>query len=239
MITIDFVPLADQCAPAVSPQTMAAVVRVESGYNPYAIGVVGGHLQRQPRTQAEAISTARELNKTGWNFSVGLGQVNRYNLPKYGLDLDQAFDPCTNLHAASSILTDCYTRALAQYTSQNQALQAALSCYYSGNFTRGFLPEKGGAYVYKVLAQADSEPRPIQVVPDILPPNADKTNKAQPTPLPPELPQPDIFVLPADHAPVLVPNDTAAPAPSEPPAKQSVRPQQQPDDGGAILLRPE
>ncbi|MGP5829257.1 transglycosylase SLT domain-containing protein [Pseudomonas aeruginosa] len=48
---LDFMVLAQQCAPTVAPQTMAAVVQVESSFNPYAIGVVGGRLQRQPKSQ--------------------------------------------------------------------------------------------------------------------------------------------------------------------------------------------
>ncbi|EPT7341098.1 hypothetical protein ACVR8P_005750 [Pseudomonas aeruginosa] len=42
---LDFMVLAQQCAPTVAPQTMAAVVQVESSFNPYAIGVVGGRLR--------------------------------------------------------------------------------------------------------------------------------------------------------------------------------------------------
>ncbi|KFA29347.1 lytic transglycosylase, partial [Xanthomonas vasicola pv. vasculorum NCPPB 1326] len=39
---LEFMDLAQQCAPTVAPQTMAALVQVESGFNPYAIGVGGG-----------------------------------------------------------------------------------------------------------------------------------------------------------------------------------------------------
>ena len=52
-----------------------ALVSVESAFNPWAIGVVGGAL-RQPRTRAEALATAKALQDAGWNFSVGLGQIN-------------------------------------------------------------------------------------------------------------------------------------------------------------------
>ncbi|MBD3991081.1 transglycosylase SLT domain-containing protein, partial [Xanthomonas citri pv. citri] len=45
---LEFMDLAQQCAPTVAPQTMAALVQVESGFNPYAIGVVDGRLARQP-----------------------------------------------------------------------------------------------------------------------------------------------------------------------------------------------
>ncbi|WP_108610808.1 lytic transglycosylase domain-containing protein [Aminobacter sp. MSH1] len=179
---LEFLALATECAPAVAPQTMAAIVQTESTFNPYAIGVVGGRLQRQPRSLQEAVETAAALEAGGWNFSVGLAQVNRYNLPKYGLrTYAQAFEPCANIRVGSLILADCYSRASKRKPGQSKQtlLQAAFSCYYSGNFTRGFKPDKRGepSYVQKVLAQADVKPRPIEVVPAIKgarPPRYDK-----------------------------------------------------------------
>ncbi|MEO6744504.1 MAG: lytic transglycosylase, partial [Caldimonas sp.] len=61
--------LAAACAPAVHPQTAQALVTAESSSNPHAIGVVGGQLERQPRTADEALATARQLQLDGWNFS--------------------------------------------------------------------------------------------------------------------------------------------------------------------------
>jgi len=108
---LDFLFLEQQCAPAIAPPTVAAIVQVESGFNPYAISV-GGKLQRQPKTRAEAVATAKALEADGWNFSVGAAQVNRHNLPKYSLSLEQAFDPCENLRVGSQILEECYGRAV-------------------------------------------------------------------------------------------------------------------------------
>jgi type IV secretion system protein VirB1 len=152
---MDFMALAQRCAPTVAPRTMAAVVRVESGFNPYAIGIVGGALTRQPKNLSEAVATAEALEQGGWNFSVGMAQVNRYNLSKYGLNYGTAFEPCANLRAGSKILEDCFTRA-NRSMSEQRALQAAFSCYYSGDFTRGFRSELPGArsYVQKVLSSA-------------------------------------------------------------------------------------
>lgn len=39
--TTAFLALAMQCAPSVHPDTALAVARVESGFNPYAIGIIG------------------------------------------------------------------------------------------------------------------------------------------------------------------------------------------------------
>ena len=44
MLPVDFNALAQECAPQTAPATLAAIVRTESGFNPYAIGVVGGRL---------------------------------------------------------------------------------------------------------------------------------------------------------------------------------------------------
>ncbi|MBD9468911.1 lytic transglycosylase domain-containing protein [Pseudoxanthomonas sp. PXM01] len=127
---------------AVPPTVMEHVVKVESSFNPYAIGVVGGRLARQPRNLPEALSTARMLEDRGYNFSLGLAQVNRYNLTRQGLDsYEKAFDVCPNLQAGSRILAECYSRSGKDWGK-------AFSCYYSGNFTTGYRH----GYVQKVFA---------------------------------------------------------------------------------------
>jgi type IV secretion system protein VirB1 len=127
---------------SVPPTVMEHVVKVESSFNPYAIGVVGGRLARQPRNLAEALSTARMLEDRGYNFSLGLAQVNRYNLARQGLhSYEKAFDVCPNLQAGSRILAECYSRSGSDWGK-------AFSCYYSGNFTTGYRH----GYVQKVFA---------------------------------------------------------------------------------------
>ena len=79
-----FIALALACAPQVHPDTARAIVVVESAFNPYAIGVVGGALERQPRTRAEALATVKELDTRRWNYSVGLGQINVSNFGRLG-----------------------------------------------------------------------------------------------------------------------------------------------------------
>lgn len=130
------------CPVAVPASVMQHVVRVESSFNPYAIGVVGGRLLRQPKTLAEALATVKMLESRGYNFSLGLAQVNRYNLAKYGLDsYEKAFDRCPNLLAGSRILAECHSRSGGDWGK-------SFSCYYSGNFTTGFRH----GYVQKVYA---------------------------------------------------------------------------------------
>ncbi|MBU7442673.1 lytic transglycosylase domain-containing protein [Paraburkholderia fungorum] len=168
MMPFDFNSMAQQCAPNVHPTTLQAVVRTESGFNPYAIGVVGGRLVRQPRDRDEAVATAKALEAQGINFSMGLGQVNRTNLARYGLTYETAFDPCANLRAGSAILHDCYERATAAMGQGTPALRAAISCYYSGNFTRGETADAGGtSYVQRVVANAQMAAGSTNVVPAI------------------------------------------------------------------------
>lgn len=141
--------------PAVSPAIMHAIVNTESGYNQYAIGVVKARLVRQPTNLEEAVATAKMLHQQGYNFSVGLGQVNKSNLKAYGLNYQTAFNPCTNLRVASQILLNCHQRALKQFKDNSHALKAAFSCYYSGNFETGFKPDFKGqpAYVNKITSK--------------------------------------------------------------------------------------
>ncbi len=146
---------------AVPREVMHHVVRVESSSNPYAIGVVGGRLARQPRNLPEALSTARMLEERGYNFSLGLAQVNRYNLVKYGLhSYEKAFQPCANLVAGSQILRECYGRSGGDWGK-------SFSCYYSGDFRTGYRH----GYVQKVFAsmRGGADPQvtavaPIQVI---------------------------------------------------------------------------
>lgn len=145
-----FMVLAQQCAPDVAPTTMAAVVRVESDFNAYAIGVVHGRLQRQPVSLAEAVATARALDAAGWNYSSGLAQVNRKNWVRFGLTPETAFDPCRNLAAGAAILQGCFERARRGHTQAQEALRLGLSCYASGDFSTGYRT----GYVQRVVADA-------------------------------------------------------------------------------------
>ena len=142
------------CAPLVAPATASAVVATESAFNPHAIGVVGGVLVRQPRHRAEALATARALRAAGWNFSVGLAQINQANFDRLGLDLEAAFDPCRNLAAMQAVLIECHARATTTRPPTQLALRRALSCYYSGNFATGF----HHGYVRRVVQAAAAPP---------------------------------------------------------------------------------
>lgn len=156
---MDLAPLVQQCTPPnVAPQTMHAIMRVESGHRPHAIGYKlirrqDGKvfvLSAQPRNREQAISWARWLTAHGFDFDAGAAQVHSTNFGKYGLSVEAAFDACQSIRAGAQILTDCYGRALPRYRNKQVALRAALSCYQSGNFSTGF----STGYVQKVVAVA-------------------------------------------------------------------------------------
>lgn len=156
---IDLTALVHQCTPAnVSPQTMSAIMRVESAHRPLAIGykIIRKHdrkefaLNAQPRTLEQAVHWARWLTANGYEFDAGTAQVHSTNFQKYGLTIETAFDSCQNIRAGALILKDCYARALPRFGEEQTALRAALSCYQSGNFSTGFRT----GYVTKVVAAA-------------------------------------------------------------------------------------
>lgn len=148
---MDFAALSQQCAPGVSHQTMAAIVKTESGFRPLAIGINGGaKLIRQPDSKAEAVVTANWLISNGYNIDMGLGQVNSANLLRFGLSVDGAFDPCTNLSTAAAILTASYKLARSKGHAEQPAVYAALSAYNTGSLSRGF----SNGYVQKVVNNA-------------------------------------------------------------------------------------
>ena len=165
---IELFALAQECAPNVRQETLAAIVKTESSYNPYAIGVVAGKLERQPKNKEEAIATAKALEAAGWNYSLGLTQINKHNLPLYSVSIKEAFDPCINLKIGAQIFNECRTRAQKKTENTGLAFSMALSCYYSGNFETGFKkgPQGGPSYVEKIAANLSEGAKVIPVIPN-------------------------------------------------------------------------
>lgn len=150
---IDFPAAYEKCAPDINPATMLSIVRHESNVNPFAIGINGDlKLTRQPRDKEEAVATAQWLEAKGYNFDAGLGQVNIKNRAWLGMSIADLFDPCANIRGASKILLGCYKRAALKFGVGQGALRAALSCYNTGNFTKGI----ANGYVHKVIASNEA-----------------------------------------------------------------------------------
>lgn len=133
------------CAPQIPPAVSYAIVRTESSFRPYAIGVNrSAGLKRQPANYTEAVTYAKNLIAAGKNIDLGLAQINSSNLQWLGLSIEKAFDPCSNLKAMQRVYLDCLARA--GNSGQGTPMQRAWSCYNTGNHRRGF----SNGYVSKV-----------------------------------------------------------------------------------------
>nr|WP_228857474.1 lytic transglycosylase domain-containing protein [Pseudomonas syringae]QOQ33321.1 Peptidoglycan hydrolase VirB1, involved in T-DNA transfer [Pseudomonas syringae pv. actinidiae] len=162
-----FSELAAKCAPKVHASTLKAFVDDESSFNPYAIGVVGTRLERQPKSLSEAVATAEQLERDGYRYSMGLGQLLVTNMRARGMSYQDVFEPCRNLQAISNLLIEYYSRALKTSTTKQEALLKATSMYYSGNELRGFEADRPGemSYVEKVVERAMNPTAEDPIVP--------------------------------------------------------------------------
>ncbi|HFO2534888.1 TPA: lytic transglycosylase domain-containing protein [Yersinia enterocolitica] len=181
--TATFLSLALQCASTVHPDTSHDVARIESGFNPYAIGVVGQKKGLFPTNKEDALTHVKRLRAEGKNFSVGLMQINQANFKHYGVDADDLFNPCVNLSVFEKILTDCYVRG--------KTLIRALSCYYTGNFVTGQKKETAfGTTSY--IERAGYTPAVRYVVPSTKQDKAANKENAASSPNPKPKPKPRI-----------------------------------------------
>jgi len=184
------------CALNVSPVTLDAVARVESGGNLLALNVnrlLGP--QPRPASVADAVRIAESYIALGYSVDIGLMQVNSRNLPALGDTIEQVLDPCTNIAAGGRILTANYADAARRMGEGQPALQAALSAYNTGNLSAGFrngyvaryvgpggVPALAGG-VRQVAASMTAAGRPVA------PPLAfHRPGPAEPWPTPPKAP---------------------------------------------------
>lgn len=159
---VAFRAVAENCAPSVTPEIMEKIVKAESGFSQFAIGVNGSNRRNyNPKSHEEATRIARELIAQGHSIDMGLGQINSANLEWLNLTVGTVFDSCTNLTASEVVLRDGYDRARKQGSDPQTALHQALSAYNTGTFTRGFT----NGYVERVMggdieAPATTKPQP-------------------------------------------------------------------------------
>lgn len=146
--TPDLISLAKKCSPTVAPTTMVTLVKTESRGNPLALGLNGARLRAQPKTESQAVAWVKYLDKNGYNFDVGLGQINIKNIRKYKLKPEDLItSPCLNLKVTGHILTQNYIIARKSNNNEQVALRKALSMYNTGNQHSGF----NNGYLLNVL----------------------------------------------------------------------------------------
>ena len=149
----DLVSLAQMCAPAFEQTVSLAVMKQESGFNPFAIGInrKGARLERSPDNYAVAVATAKKLIQDGYSIDMGLAQINSANLKKLGMTVEEIYQPCNNLKAMQTILLNCYNGVDSRLTSFDK-LSRAFSCYNTGGYQKGFT----NGYVRKVTNHLSS-----------------------------------------------------------------------------------
>jgi type IV secretion system protein VirB1 len=183
-----FTQLAASCAPSVHVDTLAAIASTESRFHAGAIYDNTTKRQYLAPTRQAATALATDLHATlHHSVDLGLMQINSANLPRLGMTVADAFDPCKNLGAASAILAAAY-RPPVPGNDTRAALLQAISRYNTGHPSRGF----SNGYVGRVLAAAD------KVVPTIYP-QAIVPDRSDETRTPVALPSWDVFAL-ARHA---------------------------------------
>jgi type IV secretion system protein VirB1 len=137
------------CAPTVAPSTMTAIVQVESGGDPLAIGDNTTRRSCYPHDRASAESLARRLLDAGHLLDVGIAQIDSMNFAGYGVTAHTIFDPCTNLNVGARILSGDYAFAARRYGDGQVALRHAIGMYNTGRLNAG------ARYIARVVAAAE------------------------------------------------------------------------------------
>ena len=128
---VAFLDLAQNCAPQIATETIAAVVSIESVFQPFAIRInTDRPLAEQPKTRAEAIETATILISEGHDIDLGLGGINSGNLGRLGMSVSDTFDFCLNIKASAALLEGYYQIALQGGATTAQAEVVMLRSYF-------------------------------------------------------------------------------------------------------------
>jgi len=128
---VSFLVLAQTCAAFVSPETLAGVVSLESGFAPFNIRINSGlPLKQQPATKAEAIEVATSLVAEQQDIQLGLGGISLEDLRKSNLSIADAFDPCLNLKTTAQLLDGYYRHAVEENFDPVRAEKRMLRSWY-------------------------------------------------------------------------------------------------------------
>lgn len=137
------------CAPAAAPSTMAAIVQVESGGDPFAIDDNTTRRSYYPHDRATAERLARRLLNAGHLLDLGIAQIDSMNFAGFGVNAQTIFDPCTNLSVGARILSGDYAFAARRYGDGQVALRHAIGMYNTGRLNAG------ARYIARVVAAAE------------------------------------------------------------------------------------
>jgi Transglycosylase SLT domain. len=90
-------------------QILVAIAKVESGFRPWVINInQNGRSVKviNPKSVEEAATYLQYLHDNGYNYDVGVGQINVGNIKRLGLRPQQLLDPCNNIMVSAYILKE-------------------------------------------------------------------------------------------------------------------------------------
>lgn len=154
MITEAILSLIPICAPDVHPNTVAQIIRVESGGNPLAININGLKINLNASNVKEAVQLTRKYIQKGYMVDIGLMQINSVNFVSLGYEnkIEKLFEPCTNIAAGAAILKKFYSASVNEHKTAQAAMMGAISAYNTGSWTNGIQ----NGYVKKVYLNQQS-----------------------------------------------------------------------------------
>jgi type IV secretion system protein VirB1 len=140
-------PLADfyaACGPWVHPDTIAAVITIESSGHPWAIGTPHGAYF--PRTRGEAARVLARTLRSESSVDIGLMQINSQWISRLHVAPESLLDPCFNVRVGAAILAANFVDAVRPGRTLLETLAAALSRFNCGSETGAV------SYAAKVLS---------------------------------------------------------------------------------------
>ena len=142
--------LLSKCGGGVHPDTLNAIIEVESNHNTLAIYDNTTGTSYRPLSKEQAIYFTEILLSAGHSIDIGLMQINSLHLKRLNINYKNLFDPCYNVGIGTKILTDFYREHASKNPSDKPdvTLLKALSSYNTGS------PHKGKKYVQKILKAA-------------------------------------------------------------------------------------
>jgi type IV secretion system protein VirB1 len=145
----EFAALATRCALSVPSQTLAAVARTESAFNPWALHDNTTGLSENPGNGQAALADASAWIARGDSVDIGMMQINSANLPALNMTVASALDPCVSLAGGAEVLQAAFGTGNTSPDEQ-VALLIALSRYNTGSPLKGIM----NGYARKVMANA-------------------------------------------------------------------------------------
>ncbi|MUT27077.1 MULTISPECIES: type IV secretion system lytic transglycosylase VirB1 [Mesorhizobium] len=157
----EFDRLSRKCAHWVAPSTLAAIAKIESGFDTLVAhdNTTGEQLHWTDHLQATR--GIKDRLAAQHSIDVGLMQINSKNFAMLNLTPERALQPCASLSAAAHLLESRYAGGMTA-VAQQLALRRAISAYNTGDVSRGF----ANGYVRKVESAAKDISRLLERRPE-------------------------------------------------------------------------